>query len=272
MDIKYVGTMERRERVMPEATLRTATPCPCCSELESLSLLGPQGSGDGRLLAAVCSACGAIVNISLLASGKDASRIVAAWSDRTNAFLELDKRSFDLEIETERQKIEDILRSARPAQTERFCDFGCGNACAAAAATELFDEVHAVDLSLINARVTAAFARDCGRRPFNLHNTLETTPGGFDLIIARQVLQHSTDAPGVVTNLMNKLRSGGVLALELPTFVASQLNVATAFLPSLEGFSPTLSGRGLGIQTRWLGAASRVEQIFMRVLEKDAER
>lgn len=227
---------------------------------------------DGEaLLTGVCTACEAVVNLSLVTRGRAAiEAAVGAASDRANGLVELYQRSFELAVEEKGRALDDLLRSLPLRARGRFCDFGCGAALDAVAATRRFDVVQAVDLTLINARATLAFARDCGYRPFAVERVMDATPDGFDLILARQVVQHLADAPATLSDLAAALRPGGLLVVEAPVFDPAHMTAATTFLPGSSGLASTLRRRGLRIVDSTVDDKAGVERILARAAEEGA--
>ena len=220
--------------------------CPACGTAASLRLIGPQSGDRGQaFIAAACSDCSALVNLSLLAQGPAGTTALARRLDLEAAPLSLYGRDFALRVAAEQSWLSDLVDTCAPRMRGDFCDFGAGASLLGLAATDLFDRTHAVDLSLINARTLNAFAVDAGRKPVSLHSSVATLAGPMDFIVLRNVVRYLFDLPETLRTLTACLAPGGVLVI-LETAPGLGLAEGVVFTPGAEGLGAILNHLEIG--------------------------
>jgi SAM-dependent methyltransferase len=124
----------------------------------------------------------------------------------------LDAEAIEREIEARVQLLND-LGSFAPRR-DRLLDIGCNRGLLLAAAQRLGCEAVGVELS------PAAAARARESTGARVYEDLSEVPraGGFDLIVAWHVLEHTPDPVSLLSQARRLLAPRGVLAVQVPSF------------------------------------------------------
>jgi len=142
------------------------------------------------------------------------------------------------------------------APGHRVLDLGCGSGRHAFGALRRGADVLACDLGrpeLAEVRDIVAAMRDAGEIPAGAFATavgadarrLPFADGGFDRIIAAEVLEHIDDDGAALAELARVLRPGGVLAVTVPSWLPEKL----CWLLSEEYHAPAVVGGHVRIYT-----------------------
>ncbi|MXV90378.1 MAG: methyltransferase domain-containing protein [Acidimicrobiia bacterium] len=142
------------------------------------------------------------------------------------------------------------------APGHKVLDLGCGSGRHAFGALRRGAEVVACDLGrteLAEVRDMVAAMRDAGEMPAGAVATtvgadarrLPFADGGFDRIIAAEVLEHVDDDGAALAELARVLRPGGVLAVTVPSWLPEKL----CWLLSEEYHAPAVVGGHIRIYT-----------------------
>lgn len=190
------------------ADLEHVDHCPVCRSdrqrevLEEPDYLFP--TGVLRLVA--CSQCGLVfLNPHLTLEA------IVQLEDASDAY-ETDAVDTEREIKARVELLRGLTRSS--TETGRLLDVGCKRGLMLCAAQRVGWNPVGVEFS----HVTAAKAREAARVP--VYTDLAHVPrhGGFDLILAWHVLEHTTDPLSFLTHIRELLARQGSLALQVPSF------------------------------------------------------
>lgn len=108
-----------------------------------------------------------------------------------------------------------LLGGIRPC---RMLDVGCGYGFYSKAALDLGFTVDALELASTERQVTTAYT---GLHPANVSfEEYPGDPGGYDVVLMSQILEHAQDINGWLEKCRTLLREGGMLVVALPNFTS----------------------------------------------------
>jgi 2-polyprenyl-3-methyl-5-hydroxy-6-metoxy-1,4-benzoquinol methylase len=168
----------------------------------------------------LCRHCTAIVNVSDLCEAERPEGNRALQSDSSKEFYAVTQDvvdSFAQRLVGARLSLDFLLSNvAQGFEPRVFADVGAGYGFTAAAATERFDRVYAIDYNTVALEAL----RSHFPKPERLHirATLEETEEPFDAVMLWHVLEHCEDAVGFLRDIGSKLRPGGTVFVQCPMY------------------------------------------------------
>lgn len=115
-----------------------------------------------------------------------------------------------------RNIIQSLLRKYKISKTAKIFDFGCGSGYTVGYLQELGYDVSGTDIST----EAIEFGLSRGIRNIAVFQGSEIRPpeGGFDLILALDVIEHTEDDSGAISGLKMALKPGGVAIVTVPAY------------------------------------------------------
>lgn len=109
-----------------------------------------------------------------------------------------------------------LLQKYKVSKTAKIFDFGCGSGYLVGCLQKLGYEVFGTDFS----KEAIEFGLAKGIRNLSIVQGVDIKPpeGGFDLILALDVVEHIEDDSGVVRGLRGALKPGGMLVITVPAY------------------------------------------------------
>ncbi len=109
-----------------------------------------------------------------------------------------------------------LIRKYEISKTAKIFDFGCGSGYTVGYLQKLGYDASGADVSVEAIK----FGLSKGIRNLSIAKGIEVSPpeGGFDLILALDVIEHLEDAPEAIKGLKSALKSGGRAIVTVPAY------------------------------------------------------